>query len=166
MNGTKKAKALTIQPQLLRVARCYRTVSDAAALVLARMPPAFLLALGRKRISEGKRSLPIANLRASECRATIVQWQELWSVTTMAEWTRRVIPDIIKWWYRGPKAITFHMAQVLSGQGCFQKYLLSRGRAREATCPHCEEPNDTVEHTLFACLFWEYARAELSSTIG
>jgi len=30
----------------IRVARCYRTVSDMAALVLARMPPAHLLADG------------------------------------------------------------------------------------------------------------------------
>lgn len=39
----------------IRVARCYRTVSDMAALVLARMPPAHLLADERRRIEEKKR---------------------------------------------------------------------------------------------------------------
>lgn len=40
----------------LRVARCYRTVSDLAALVLAGMPPAFLEAAGRKQVMVARKA--------------------------------------------------------------------------------------------------------------
>lgn len=40
----------------LRIARCYRTVSDMAALVLAKMPPASLLAKSRKSMGDSKKS--------------------------------------------------------------------------------------------------------------
>lgn len=53
--GTKKSESLHTQSQrcaALEVTRYYRTVSDMAKLVLARMPTARLLALGRKRIAE------------------------------------------------------------------------------------------------------------------
>jgi len=48
---TQKRKNLLLQAQrgaALRIARCYHTLSDMTALVLARMPPAFLQAASRK----------------------------------------------------------------------------------------------------------------------
>lgn len=53
IGGVKKAEGSLQQAQriaALRVARCYRTVSDVAALVLARIPPISLLAQERKRV--------------------------------------------------------------------------------------------------------------------
>jgi len=53
--GTKKSESLLTQPQrctALGVARCYRTVSDMAALVLASMSPARLQAFVCKIIAE------------------------------------------------------------------------------------------------------------------
>jgi len=124
--GTKKAKVTLSMAQrtaALRVARFYRTVSDMAALVLARMPPAHLLALKQKRISELRRS-GAACSKAEQRRETVRQWQSVWeSTTTKVSLTKVLIPDVIRWWYRGPKEVTFNMAQALTRDGCFQKYL-------------------------------------------
>lgn len=38
----------------IKVARCYRTVFDMAALVLAKMPPTHLLAEERRKIADRK----------------------------------------------------------------------------------------------------------------
>lgn len=58
VHGGKKAEeSLSMAQRIaaLRVARCYRTVSDRAALVLARMLPVFLLVLERKRVCESRK---------------------------------------------------------------------------------------------------------------
>jgi len=77
VQGVAKAKESLSMAQRtadLRVARCYRTVSDAAAQVLARMPPAFLLSLERKRFGESRKTGVL--LAKSAARAeTTRQWQ-------------------------------------------------------------------------------------------
>ena len=152
----------------IRVARCYRTVSDMAALVLARMPPAHLLADERRRIEERKQELTtVAVIRRQEREATLRKWQVIWDHTTKAAWTRRMIPDIRRWVYQSRlEAMTFHMAQALTGHGCYQHYLWKRRRADDPHCMHCEEPEDTVEHTLFNCPFWAEDRREMEQCVG
>ncbi|KAL4121031.1 hypothetical protein QTP88_013616 [Uroleucon formosanum] len=152
----------------IRVARCYRTVSDMAALVLARMPPAHLLADERRRIGERKQEpTTVAVVRRQEREATLREWQVIWDGTEKAAWTRRMIPDIRRWVYQpNQEAITFHMAQALTGHGCFQHYLWKRRRAGDPHCMHCGEPDDTVEHTLFNCPFWAEDRREMEQCIG
>ncbi|KAL4121042.1 hypothetical protein QTP88_013627 [Uroleucon formosanum] len=152
----------------IRVARCYRTVSDMAALVLARMPPAHLLADERRRIEERKQEpTTVAVIRKQEREATLREWQVIWDHTEKAAWTRRMIPDIRRWVYQpNQEAITFHMAQTLTGHGCFQHYLWKRRRASDPHCMHCDEPDDTVEHTLFNCPFWAEDRREMEQCVG
>jgi len=106
----------------LRVARCYRTVSDMVALVLARMPPVFLLATARKRNVESKKT-GIVLSKSDAMREILRQWQNQWDSTTKAAWTKRLIPDLERWWHQGPRQVSYHMAQVLTGHECFQKYL-------------------------------------------
>ncbi|KAL4135951.1 hypothetical protein QTP88_007528 [Uroleucon formosanum] len=78
-----------------------------------------------------------------------------------------MIPDIRRWVYQpNQEAITFHMAQALTGHGCFQHYLWKRRRAGDPHCMHCGEPDDTVEHTLFNCPFWAEDRREMEQCIG
>lgn len=152
----------------IRVARCYRTVSDMAALVLARIPPAHLLADERRRIEECKQeATTVAVIRRQEREVTLREWQELWDHTTKAAWTRRMIPDIRRWVNQSKLGdMSFHMAQALSGHGCFQHYLWRRRRAIDPHCNHCEEPEDTVEHTLFDCTYWAESRREMERCIG
>lgn len=66
-----------------------------------------------------------------------------------AMWTKRLNPNISRWWIYSPNEISFHMAQVLSRHGCFQSYLWKRGRVRRQACVHCPSEIDDAEHTVF-----------------
>jgi len=78
------------------------------------------------------------------------RWQILWvSTPEKANWTRRLIPDLTRWWHYGLKQVSFHMAQVLTNHGCFQYYLWKRDRALSAACPLCPAELDDAEHTVF-----------------
>jgi len=169
VQGVGKSENALLQAQrtaALRVARCYRTVSDVAVLVLARMPPAPLVAALRKRRAESKKAGEDPITKREETVVILRQWQELWDSTAKAAWTRRLLPDLEAWWHLGPRKISFHMAQVLTGHGCFQKYLWKRHRAQHPGCNHCESGEDDVEHTVFGCPFWEEARLELTQSLG
>jgi len=164
----QKSRNVLLQAQRcvsLKIARCYRTVSEMAALVLAKMPPVTLMATARKRIATMKKAgaVPIKNEVMSE---VIQQWQVLWTSTTKATWTRRVIPDVTRWWQYGPKEVSFHMAQALTGHGCFQHYLWKKCRTDSPACPHCPAETDDVEHTVFVCAFWCGERKELEESLG
>ncbi|XP_063827157.1 uncharacterized protein LOC135076667 [Ostrinia nubilalis] len=58
------------------------------------------------------------------------------------------------------------MVQVLTGHGCFGKYLHRIGRERTTACHHCDDPVDTAEHTLEVCTAWAPQRARLQAAIG
>jgi len=82
-----------------------------------------------------------------------------------ATWTKRLIPELERWWYRGPNQLSFHMTQALTNHGCFQKYLWSRKRAQSPACCHCPAEIDDAEHTIFVCPFWDEARRELTQLL-
>lgn len=149
----------------LRVARCYRTVSDMAALVLARMPPVLIMAADRRSVAEVRRS-GVERSRQVSTQEMVQQWQGLWNSTTKAAWTRRLLPNIGRWWFFGPRQISYHMAQALTGHGCFQSYLSSKGKVVSAECVHCPADNDDAEHTLFHCQLWEPKRRDLVIAVG
>lgn len=163
----QKTESFLLQAQrckALRVARCYPIVSDIAALLLARMPLASLLAIDRKTIAEQKRSGE-THSKAILRRDVIRQWQSMWDTTTKASWTKRLILDVARWWYLGPRSVSFHMSQVLMEHGCFQKCLHSKARAQSLACVHYTLPVDDTEHTVFLCPFWDQAKLDLSRSI-
>ncbi|KAL4085178.1 hypothetical protein QTP88_027218 [Uroleucon formosanum] len=125
-----------------RVIGSYRTVSDMASLDLAKMPPVFLLANSRKRIAESRNSGNVQS-KADETREIIRQWQREWDSTKKAAWTKRLIPDLERWWYRG----------------------LSQKRTQSPACSHCSAEVDDAEHTIFVCPFWDETRYELSQLL-
>lgn len=66
----------------LRITHCYRTVSTAAALFLAEMPPADLLAVERETVRRRMRTVASANLDeiGTDAReATVTDWQRRWT---------------------------------------------------------------------------------------
>lgn len=99
---------------------------------------------------------------------TIVKWQARWSdQTTMASWTRRVLPSVERWIGRPAGApVTFHLAQALTGHGAFNDYLHRFGIIASPACPHCDAPVDNVEHTLFRCCYWDAMRAPILELLG
>lgn len=83
----------------LRVIRGYRTISGAAALVLADSLPADLLALERAELyrkATFSRDVEVRSGMEKLARErSICEWQRRWASNTVtAGWTRRVIPDI------------------------------------------------------------------------
>jgi hypothetical protein len=58
------------------------------------------------------------------------------------------------------------MTQVLTGHGVFGEYLLKIKREVTSICQHCQEEEDTAQHTLERCPAWEEPRRVLRLTIG
>lgn len=173
--------ALLRQPQRAiarRVARCYRTVSYDAVCVLAGAPPwdleARVLAYVYRRSAE-LRSLGRADvaeeIRHERSRAQDVLmdvWEVRLAEPSAGHRTVEAIRPVLREWIgRRHGAVTFRLAQVLSGHGCFGRYLCRVAR-REPTeeCHHCGSPEDTAQHTLAECCAWAEERSALVSAIG
>lgn len=168
INKVVKYQNVMLQSQrcaALRVARCYRTVSDMAALVLAKMIPVNLQALNRKCSAE-ERKTGDARGKSALKNDMLEEWQVLWDGTTKAAWTKRLIPDVRKWYVHGPSELSFHLSQVLTDHGCFQWYLWKKHRATTPACVHCAADKDDAEHTIFHCPYWEEERSELQHAVG
>lgn len=69
-------------------------------------------------------------------------------------------------WYSKITDVGFHLAQALTGHGCFQGYLLKRKRAPSPTCFLCGHEDDTAEHTLFLFPHWTSYRDEAKAVFG
>ncbi|XP_068618732.1 uncharacterized protein [Battus philenor] len=61
---------------------------------------------------------------------------------------------------------TSRTLQVLSGYGCFGKYLSRIGREPSTICQHCGSEEDTAQHTLEERTAWGELRLELADTVG
>lgn len=172
--GTKTAKnryAMTRTQRLiaLRVIRAYRTVSDQAALMLARIPPADLLAKERCRVSERRKNMEPNNsntsIKLEERYLTINLWQTAWETTPKAAWTRRLLPDVGRW-FRSNTEVSYHLAQAFTGHGCFRHYLWRMKRSLGAGCIYCNNPRDDAEHTIFECPAWSNYRLPVGQFVG
>ncbi|CAH2216758.1 jg25940 [Pararge aegeria aegeria] len=63
--------------------------------------------------------------------------------------------------------MTFTLAQVLSGHGCFGKYLCKIvGTEPTEECHACGCAVDTAQHTLADCPSWAEQRAALEAVVG
>ena len=70
-----------------------------------------------------------------------------------------------KWIYREHADTTYHLTQVLTGHGSFQKYLKKIGKANDSKCVYCETgEEDDVTHTVLLCPALEDARTEAAPT--
>ncbi|XP_072946162.1 trypsin, alkaline C-like [Epargyreus clarus] len=64
-------------------------------------------------------------------------------------------------------SLTFRLVQVLSGHGCFGKYLCRIARREPTTqCHHCSCDEDTAQHSLEECSAWDRKRRELVAVVG
>ncbi|VVC33691.1 Reverse transcriptase domain [Cinara cedri] len=155
----------------LRVIRAYRTVSDQAAMVLAELPPIDLLASERGRVaialSKDAIGMDVRTIKAAERGVTISEWGARWQRTEKAAWTRYLIPDLAGWLTRVIKVTpTYHLTQVLTGHGCFQAYLYRMGLAGSPECLLCGHVEDSVEHTIVDCPYWNNERVPVLRMIN
>jgi hypothetical protein len=79
---------------------------------------------------------------------------------------RVILPNWEAWRDREGVPLTFRMTQVLTGHGVFGEYLLKIQREVTSICHHCQEEEDTAQHTLERCPAWEEPRRILRLTIG
>lgn len=156
------------RPQTKIALRCimaYRTVSTAAALVVNGMIPAHLAALEiQKRFLYKKQSKIFEE--AVERKIKIEKWQKEWTESKKGRWTARLIANIKPWMSRKFGDCDFHLTQMLTGHGCFGKYLERFKRRQSPECVDCGAEEDDAEHTLFVCDRWWQTRREVSVTLG
>uniref|UniRef100_A0A1B6HLL2 Reverse transcriptase domain-containing protein n=1 Tax=Homalodisca liturata TaxID=320908 RepID=A0A1B6HLL2_9HEMI len=158
--GRAKEAALRVQRlAAMRITSAYRTISLDAVLVLAGTPPIHLLVKERTDSYLGERDRAELQERLRDA------WQREWEVSSKGSWTRRLIPDIRVWLQRTHGEVNFHVTQILSGHGCFRRYLERIGRSNSSICHYCRE-EDTAEHTFFFCKRWTEERANCWETTG
>lgn len=162
----RKTMAAVQRRGALRIASSYRTVSEAAVLVISNVVPIDLLAFERKHIYDRAGELG-RKLATAEARAnTLEAWQQRWARTTNGRWTHRLIPSIEEWSNREHGEVNFYLSQFLTGHGYFRKYLFGLKRVRNPLCKGCENAEDTAEHTFFECLRWTDLREQTEMTTG
>lgn len=136
----------------LRVATCFRTVSEDASLVVAGMIPLTLLAAERQSGTSAKRILR---------DNTISQWQTLWNNTSYGRWTRRLISNLKTWLTRRYGQMNFYLVELLTGHGCFKAYLHRFKHAADPFCEHCGQGVvEDAEHSIFMCPLFSEERAQ------
>jgi hypothetical protein len=151
--------------------------------VLAASPPFELQALALQQVYDYLRDLgsgdggtqptncdrPVQNVRREAKRRILRRWrsQLLKEDTTRPHRAvRAILPNWEAWRDRGGVPLTFRMTQVLTGHGVFGEYLLKIQRQLTSICHHCQEEEDTAQHTLERCPAWEEPRRVLRLTIG
>ncbi|XP_045763672.1 uncharacterized protein LOC123866261 [Maniola jurtina] len=71
------------------------------------------------------------------------------------------------WLGRQHGVLTFRLTQILTGHGCFGRYLHRIGREQSPDCHHCEDRlEDTAQHTLEECQAWAEQRRTLDAAVG
>ena len=162
----------------VRVIRGYRTVSYEAACALAGSPPwdleaKILASLYRWRGEEKERGnrpvLREIERRRSELRQVLVaEWgARLERPTAGIKTVEAIRPVLVEWLGRRHGSLTFRATQILTGHGCFGRYLCRIGREPDARCHHCVGCHEeTARHVVEECVAWEGPRRTLVAEIG
>ncbi|XP_052747523.1 uncharacterized protein LOC128199927 [Bicyclus anynana] len=174
-------KVLLRRPQKIiavRVIRGYRTVSWTAATLLAGDPPWELQAEVLAEVYQYRALMnaqgvlagadEVRRIRTLAQSVLVERWKEDLESPIAGSWTVLAVrPHIERWLKRKHGTLTFRLVQILTGHGCFGKYLHQTAR-RELTpvCHQCGATEDTAHHTLAECAAWSPQRHILSSTIG
>ncbi|CAG9572673.1 unnamed protein product [Danaus chrysippus] len=162
----------------VRVVRAYRTVSHEAACVLAGTPPweldaQVLAEVYHQRARDRSRGTSpdrdrVDSWRRSARSSLFHRWRQRLSEPAAGLRTVEAIrPLLMEWVDRRHGSLTFRLVQILSGHGCFGRYLCHIvGREPTATCHHCSRVEDTADHTLMECPAWISERSQLIRVVG
>lgn len=165
---TYRKKIAAVQRRgALRVACAYRTVSEAAVLVIAGAPPIDLLAKERATLYDQKSRSNDPGEKKTKARAeTLREWQDRWRTSDRGRWTARLIPNIETWLTRKHGETDFYLTQMLTGHGSFNAYLFRMGLHNSPSCRYCPYKIDDAEHTFFECVRWKNLKSETEMTLG
>lgn len=160
------------------VVRGYRTVSCEAACLLAGSPPWDLEAEMHADMFEWRMNLRLQGEspppRAIEVwkfharRSLLEKWSERLATPGAGLRTVEAVRPVLQDWLdRAHGPLTFRLVQVLTGHGCFGKYLCRiAGREPTPRCHHCSCDEDTAQHTLEECPGWASERRDLVAAVG
>lgn len=162
-----------------RLIRAYRTVSFVAATTIAGVPPLELLASTYAEVYErianykrgGMKIVPRKYADRVKHRAKMEmyeKWKE-WLLTIPGHTGGHIVTaltPLIKEWAEARIGISFHMAQILTGHGCFGRYLKRIGKENTTKCWHCDAAVDDARHTLVVCPEWTEQRRALTDVVG
>ncbi|KAJ8915434.1 hypothetical protein NQ315_003195 [Exocentrus adspersus] len=165
----KNMLARAERKSLLRLCSAYRTASTTALNVIAGEIPLHLLARERHRLHT--RQEVNEQAKKEERNESMRKWQEEWERTEgVAEWTKRMIPNLQRWVEFKHRNTDYYLTQVFTGHGTFKTCLKRFGISvyndvvYNDKCKYCGEV-DTVQHTLFECHRWEIERRDLNSKV-
>lgn len=152
----------------LRVISAFRTISTDALCVISGTLPIDILAEERERVyKRGSQSNVQASLiRQEERQVSIRLWQQRWNTSDKGRWSHRLIPNIDEWVSRQHGEVDFYVCQLLSGHGCFRKYLYRFKHDISPECPHCLGVEEDAEHIFFVCSRFGAERLELERVAG
>lgn len=173
--------ALLRKPQrvmAIGVVRGYRTISYEAGCVLAGSPPWDLEAEIYSAMYEwkielglrGENPLPreVAMWRFHARQVLRDRWKERLEMPRAGARTVEALRLVLEDWLdREHGSLTFRLTQVLTGHGCFGKYLCRiAGREPAERCHHCNAVVDSAQHTLEECPAWDVQRRDLTAEVG
>lgn len=76
-------------------------------------------------------------------------------------------PKLIEWVQRGHGTLTFRLTQILTGHGCFGRYLHHVARRETSpACHQCDCAEDTAQHALESCPGGAELRSILTAVVG
>ena len=162
----------------IRMIRGYRTIAGESANLLAGLLPWDLEATALQRVYEwrveaqrrGVTPLPReVEARREELRRDLrAVWRARLSRPTAGHAAIAAIrPLFEEWLERRHGVLSFRLTQVLTGHGCFGRYLCLMRKEETPGCHHCvDRPEDTVEHTVQDCPAWAEHRRVLTAAIG
>lgn len=184
--STRLGCSVTVQRPIRRVQRFmairtiagYRTISFNLATLLARAPPWHLVAEKFRYMYMKKMEAKLLGEWTPQKKKEIVTdadsammtaWEShLRSDTQVRHKIQEVICDHLALWQSRTHGTTnYRLTQIMSGHGCFQKFLHRIRKAETNTCLHCmvRRSVDSAEHTLFECPTWDDARNKLNSVM-
>lgn len=143
----------------LRVCSAYRTVSGDAASVIAGIPPLDLVASERSQIAAGR--------SRSHAKDELWRlWQQRWTSSSRAAWTRQLIPEVKAWAERKNGEVGYYLTQFLTGHGSFGDFLHRIGKRTTDICEDCDEEPDSPYHVFFECPCWRQLREDRLRVTG
>ncbi|XP_046674925.1 uncharacterized protein LOC124363707 [Homalodisca vitripennis] len=151
---TYRRKVAAVQRRgALRVACAYRTVSEAAVLVIAGAAPIDLLAFERAKLYDAKGNGDnFTEARTKIKNETQQEWQNRRTSGETGRWTERLIPNIDVWLSRKHGDTDFFLTQLLAGHGQLIAYLFKMGLHTTPTCKYCPDKIDKRRtHILRVC---------------
>lgn len=97
----------------------------------------------------------------------LYDWREfLEKLNTPGEFVKlAIVPRLEAWIARSHGGMNFHLSQVLTGHGCFGKYLCRIGKKPDTSCDFCGETTDNVYHVLRDCPVWDPERIALREVL-